>query len=103
MPHTRARCARPLNKRRASSPGPGVDVGEPVPDYGGAVNYQQVVGTMLAVDQAMTQAPTEQQCNEQTAGETGCPYRMNVPVQRTNGWRSRVPLPDEREQRTFLP
>ena len=25
---------------------------------------------------------------------------MNVPVQRTNGWRSRVPLPDEREQRT---
>ena len=52
---------------------------------------------MLAVDQAMTPAPTEQQCNEQTAGETRCPYRMNVPVQRTNGWRSRVPLPNERE------
>ena len=56
---------------------------------------------MLAVDQAMTQAPTEQQCNEQTAGETGCPYRMNVPVHRTNGWRSRMPLPNEREQRTL--
>ena len=54
---------------------------------------------MLAVDQAMTQGP--QRCNEQTAGESGCPYRMNVPAQRTNGWRSRVPLPDERAQRTL--
>ena len=49
----------------------------------------------------MTQAPTERQCNEQTAGETGCPYRMNVPAQRTSGWRSRVLLPNEREQRTY--
>ena len=27
--------ARPLDERRRSSPGPGVDFGEPVPDYGG--------------------------------------------------------------------
>ena len=44
---------------------------------------------------------TEHRSNEQTAGETGCPFRMNVPAQRTNGWRSRVPLPDERAQRTL--
>ena len=73
MPHPRARRARPLNERRAGSPGPGVDVGEPVPDYGG-VGITINGGTLLAVDQAITQPRTEQQNNEQTAGDTGSPY-----------------------------
>ena len=70
-------CKVSTRTRRRSSPGPGVDLGEPVPDYGG------VGMTINKLWYDGGEGP----------GDDSSPLR--TPMQRTNSWRSRVPLLNE--------